>query len=80
MRVRRGEFAKPGEYKTTRVTHSNQLRSGSAVLEKNGFVAVVYDVYTDTEISLCAEGYHSKGDMVERDGMTDISEIELIKY
>jgi hypothetical protein len=62
------------------ITHTNQLRCGSKVIEQDGEIAVVYDIYSDKEVSLCLEGYTRKGNMEERDSLTHISELKLLKY
>jgi len=63
-----------------KITSTIQLRSGSKVLEDDGSVGVVYDIYSETEVSLCIEGYEKKGEMEERDFQTNIKDLKLIKY
>jgi len=62
------------------ITSTKQLREGSRVLEKDGYIGVVYMVYSDTKVSLCLADYESKNDMFERDFQTDIKDLKLIKY
>jgi len=78
--IKRGVYVTPDTYKTKEITSTKDLRSGSVVLEPDGFVGVVCEIYTDTEVSLCLSKYATKGDMVERDFMTDISTLKLIKF
>ena len=83
--IKRGVYVEKNKYPTTDITNAAcQLRSGSVVLEdvskELGFVSVVCEVYTGSEVSLCLPKYATKGDMVERDSITNISEIKLIKF
>jgi hypothetical protein len=80
MRIKKGTFCSEDTYPLKDITHTNQLRTGSVVREHDGFVGVVYDIYTDTDLSLCLKGYDTKGSMEEREFMSDISTLKLIKY
>lgn len=51
--------------------------SGDIVIEKDGNKAVVYEVYNETECSLCINGYDTIGDMAERDSLTLISDLTV---
>ena len=56
-----------------------QLKSGMKVVEKNGYVGTVYQVYDSEHVSLCLIDYEEEGDMVESDYQTHIDEIRLPK-
>ena len=58
-----------------------QLKSGMEVVEKDGYIGVVYHVYSPTEVSLCLVGYEGrdKEDMHERDWKTNIEDIRIPK-
>ena len=84
-RIKRGVYVGKDRYPTTEITNAAcQLRSGSVVLEDvstdTGFVGVVCEVYTGSEVSLCLKDYATKGNMQERDFITHISKIRLIKF
>lgn len=51
------------------------MKSGDIVLDKNGNRRVVYQMYSETECSLCIEGYDTYGDMVECDDVINISDL-----
>ena len=55
------------------------LKSGDKVIESDGNVGVIYDIYSHTKVSLCIEGYDEVGDMVERDSLTDVRTLKLKK-
>ena len=58
-----------------------QLRSGMEVIESDGNVGVVYQVYSNNKVSLCLEGYEGRGDddMCERDTLIPIENLRLPK-
>jgi len=56
-----------------------QLKSGMKVVEKNGYLATVYQVYDSEHISLCLIDYEEVGDMAESDVKTHIDDIRLPK-
>ena len=79
--IKRGVYVEKDKYPTTEITNAAcQLRSGSVVLENDGFVGVVCEIYTGSEVSLCLKDYATKGNMEERDSITNIKDIRLIKF
>jgi len=58
-----------------------ELRSGMEVIEKDGEIGVVYQVYSNDKVSLCLDGYEGRGDedMCERDDLTFIEDLRLPK-
>jgi len=58
-----------------------ELRSGMEVIEKDGNVGVIYQVYGSGSVSLCLADYEGRGDddMCERDSQTLIDDLRLPK-